>query len=95
MSGVLGPMFHGTRAGIKYGLVLPGVMGKAYATSDPEDAKFYGETKIASAAEVGQPVRVYKVEPVQPDEIQQQPGTKGSVHFVSNQGFMITGEHNG
>ena len=82
MASPLGPMFHGTRADIKYGMVFPGNMGLAYASNDPEDARFYGETKIGSAEEVGKPVRVYKVEPVQPDEVRQQPGNKkGTIHL--------------
>ena len=91
----LGPMFHGTRAENLGGFIFPGQHGIAYATSDPEEAHLYGKTKIASKEHVNKPVKVYKVVPVQSNEIETAPGTKeGVTHYNSRQGFMITGEHN-
>ena len=87
-------MYHGTRAENLGGFIFPGAGGKAYATSDPESARAYGETRVGSTEDVGKPAKVYKVVPVQPNEVVSKPGNKdGETHYVSEQGFMITGEH--
>jgi hypothetical protein len=87
-------LFHGSRSTSLGGFVFP--QGEfAYATTDPEQARLYGETKIASAEEAKNPVKVYRVSPVQPDEVESYEGEKpGEKHVRSRQGFMITGEHN-
>jgi hypothetical protein len=86
-------LFHGTRANVS-GFIFP--QGEfAYATSDPEQARLYGETKFTSPEESKNPVKVYTVAPVQPSEAETYEGEKpGEKHTRTRQGFMITGEHN-
>lgn len=85
-----GPMYHGTRAPVGDFVLPVGPTGIAYATSDPEQARVYGETKIPHGVDPSSPVRVYQVEPVQPDEVESVPGEKeGEVHYRSRQGFMV------
>lgn len=88
--------FHGTKANLGInGFVFPGPSGFAYATSDPEQAQLYGQTKF-NPEDKDNPVRVFKVIPVQPDEATEYEGEKpGETHMRTGQGFMITGEHNG
>lgn len=82
-----GPMYHGTRADIKNGFIFPGQSGVAYATSDPEQARLYGETKFHDNEN---PVTVYRVSPVQPNEVQSRKGeTEGETHYLTSQGFLI------
>jgi hypothetical protein len=86
-------LFHGTRSDVK-GFVFP--QGEfAYATTDPEQARLYGETKFTSPEDADKPVKVYRVSPVQPDEAESYEGEKsGEKHVRSRQGFMVMGEHN-
>ena len=93
-----GPMYHGTRADVSGGFVLSAVtegegrMARAWATSDPEQARFFGETKMPKGAEKN-PVKVYKVSPVS-DEVKEESGNiEGERFYSSPHGFMITGEH--
>ena len=95
-----GPMYHGTRADVSGGFVLPAVtegegrMARAWATSDPDQARFFGETKMPKGAEKN-PVKVYKVSPVS-DEVKEESGNiEGERFYSSPHGFMITGEHSG
>lgn len=85
-------LYHGTRANVS-GFVFP--EGEfAYATTDPEQARLYGETKFTSPEDAKNPVRVYKVSPVQPDEAEMYDGEKpNEKHVKTRQGFMVTGEH--
>jgi len=93
-----GPMYHGTRADVSGGFILPAVtegegrMARAWATSDPGQARFFGETKMPKGAEKN-PVKVYKVSPVS-DEVKEESGNiEGERFYSSPHGFMITGEH--
>ena len=93
-----GPMYHGTRAHIVGGVILPAVTegegrtARAWATSDPEQARFFGETKMPAGAEKNS-VKVYKVTPVS-DEVKEEPGNlSGERLYSTPHGFMVTGEH--
>jgi len=93
-----GPMYHGTRADVSGGFIFPAVtegegrMARAWATSDPEQARFFGETKMPKGAEKN-PVKVYKVQPVS-NEVKEESGNiEGERFYSSPHGFMITGEH--
>jgi hypothetical protein len=88
-------MYHGTRADIKHGLILPnGYMGAAWATSDPEQARMYGGTKVPEGKTSESPVKVYKVIPTVPEAVVRSKGTKeGETHFASPHGFVIDRLH--
>ena len=83
-----GPMYHGTRADVSGGFVLPAVtegegrMARAWATSDPDQARFFGETKMPKGAEKN-PVKVYKVSPVS-DEVKEESGNIEGERFYSS-----------
>lgn len=91
-------MYHGTRADVSGGFILPAVtegesrMARAWATSDPEQARFFGETKMPKGAEKN-PVKVYKVEPVSNKVEETYGNIEGERFYSSPHGFMITGEH--
>jgi hypothetical protein len=86
-----GPMYHGTKAILKHGLVLPGSSGLAYATSDAGSADLFGHTKMPEG-EVG-PNKVYKVTPLSDDVKTKKGKFKGETHYISQSGFMVLGEH--
>jgi hypothetical protein len=93
-----GPMYHGTRADVSGGFILPamtegeGRQARAWATSDPGQARFFGETKMPLGAEKN-PVKVYKVAPVS-DEVKEESGNvEGERFYSSPHGFMVMGEH--
>ena len=86
-----GPMYHGTKAILKHGLVLPGSSGLAYATSDAGSADLFGHTKMPEG-EVG-PNKVYKVKPVSNEVREESGNVEGERFYSSPHGFMITGEH--
>jgi hypothetical protein len=93
-----GPMYHGTRADVSGGFILPhvtegeGPNARAWATSDPGQARFFGETKLPIGAEK-RPVKVYKVAPVS-DEVRVESGNVEHEKFFSSpHGFMVLGEH--
>ena len=86
-----GPMYHGTRAILKGGLVLPGSSGVAYATSDPGSARLFGHTKMPEG-EVG-PNRVYRVTPLAEDVATKRGNFRGETHYISPTGFMVLGDH--
>lgn len=86
-----GPMYHGTRAILEHGLVLPGSSGLAYATSDPAAAKMFGETKLPTG-KIG-PNKVYKVTPLS-KSVTAKPGNyEGETHYSTPHGFKVLGEH--
>lgn len=88
-----GKMYHGTRAPLGSFVLPVGPTGIAYATSDPERARLYGETKF-DAANKDNPVQVLEVTPVQPDEVESATGEhEGEIHYRSRQGFMVVGKH--
>jgi hypothetical protein len=93
-----GPMYHGTRADVSGGFIFPAVtegesrMANAWATSDPGQARFFGETKMPKGAEKN-PVKVYKVEPVSKEVKEESGNIEGERFYSSPHGFMITGEH--
>lgn len=91
-------MYHGTRADVSGGFIFPAVtegegrIARAWATSDPGQARFFGETKMPKGAE-NNPVKVYKVTPVS-DQVKEEYGNvEGEKFYSSTHGFMITGEH--
>jgi len=93
-----GPMYHGTRADVSGGFILPamtegeGRQARAWATSDPGQARFFGETKMPLGAEKN-PVKVYKVAPVS-NEVKEESGNiEGERFYSSPHGFMVMGEH--
>ena len=86
-----GPMYHGTKAILKHGLVLPGSSGLAYATSYDGSAQLFGSTKMPEG-EVG-PNKVYKVTPLADDVKTKRGKFKGETHYISPTGFMVLGEH--
>jgi hypothetical protein len=88
-------LYHGSRSTNLGGFVFP--QGEfAYATTDPEQARLYGETKFTSPEDADKPVKVYRVSPVQPDEAETYDGEKpGEKHVRTRQGFMIMEEHHG
>ena len=93
-----GPMYHGTRADVSGGFILPhvtegeGPNARAWATNDPGQARFFGETKLPIGAEK-RPVKVYKVAPVS-DEVRVESGNVEHEKFFSSpHGFMVLGEH--
>lgn len=86
-----GPMYHGTKAILKNGLVLPGSSGLAYATSDAGSADLFGHTKMPEG-EVG-PNKVYRVTPLANDVQTKKGKFKGETHYISSSGFMVLGEH--
>lgn len=86
-----GPMYHGTKAILKHGLVLPGSSGLAYATSYDGSAQLFGHTKMPEG-EVG-PNKVYKVTPLSDDVKTKRGKFKGETHYISPSGFMVLGEH--
>lgn len=92
------PMYHGTRAKIKGGVILPsavtgeGVHTRAWATSDPEQAVFFGESKIPRTGEVTFPT-VYKVEPLTSEYHEEHGNVAGEMFYTSPHGFRIIGEH--
>ena len=86
-----GPMYHGTKAILKHGLVLPGSSGLAYATSYDGSAQLFGSTKMPEG-EVG-PNKVYKVTPLANDVKTKKGKFKGETHYISASGFMVLGEH--
>lgn len=94
------PMYHGTRADVSMGFILPhvtegeGPMAKAWATSDPGQARFFGETKMPLGRE-RHPVKVYRVVPVSDDVHEDSGNVEGERFYSTRHGFMITGEHNG
>jgi glucan-binding YG repeat protein len=91
-------MYHGTRAHITGGVILPSItegesrMARAWATSDPGQARFFGETKMPKGAE-NNPVKVYKVTPVSNQLKEEWGNIEGEKFYSSPHGFMITGEH--
>jgi hypothetical protein len=86
-----GPMYHGTKALLNHGLVLPGSSGLAYATSDPGSADLFGHTKMPEG-KTG-PNKVYKVTPLANDVTTKKGKFKGETHYISSTGFMVLGEH--
>ena len=93
-----GPMYHGTRAHIVGGVILPHVTGgygrqaRAWATSDPGQARFFGETKMPIGFERSS-VKVYRVKPVSNEVREESGNVEGERFYSSPHGFMITGEH--
>lgn len=91
-------MFHGTRAHIVGGVILPAVtegesrQARAWATSDAGQARFFGETKLPIGFEKS-PVKVYKVKPVSNEVKEESGNVEGERFYSSPHGFMITGEH--
>jgi hypothetical protein len=91
-------MYHGTRADVSGGFIFPAVtegegrMARAWATSDPGQARFFGETKMPKGFEKN-PVKVYKVEPVSKEVKEESGNIEGETFYSSPHGFMITGEH--
>ena len=91
-------MYHGTRAKITGGVILPsaitgeGLHARAWATSDPKEAVFYGESKIPRTGEVGFPT-VYKVEPLTEEYHQESGNVPGETFYTSPHGFRIIGKH--
>lgn len=91
--GQFGKMYHGTRANVGNFVFPVGPTGMAYATSDPERARLYAETKF-DPQHKDNPVQVLEVTPVQPDEVESVPGEhEAETHYRSRQGFMVTGKH--
>lgn len=92
------PMYHGTRAKVTGGVILPsvttgeGIHPYAWATSDPEQARFFGESKIPRVGERGS-TRVYKVEPLTNEYHQEHGNLEGETFYKSPHGFKIVGEH--
>jgi len=91
-------MYHGTRADESSGFILPAVtegegrMARAWATSDPGQARFFGESKMPIGAEKN-PVKVYRVAPVS-DVVHEESGNVERERFYSTpHGFMVLGEH--
>ena len=93
-----GPMYHGTRADVSGGFIFPhvtegeGRQARAWATNDPGQARFFGETKLPKGFEKN-PVKVYRVAPVS-DEVREESGNVEHERFYSSpHGFMVLGEH--
>ena len=86
-----GPMYHGTKAILKSGLVLPGSSGLAYATSEPLSADLFGATKMPEG-ETG-PNKVYRVMPLTNDVTTKKGQFKHETHYISPTGFVVLGEH--
>jgi hypothetical protein len=93
-------MYHGTRADVSGGFIFPAVtegegpQARAWATSDPGQARFFGETKLPIGAEK-RPVKVYRVAPVS-DSLRVESGNVEHEKFFSSpHGFMVLGEHKG
>jgi hypothetical protein len=93
-----GPMYHGTRADVSGGFILPhvtegeGPNARAWATSDPGQARFFGETKLPIGAEKN-PVKVYRVAPVSNEVRVESGNVEREKFFSSPHGFMVLGEH--
>ena len=93
-----GPMYHGTRADVSGGFILPhvtegeGPNARAWATSDPGQARFFGETKLPIGAEK-RPVKVYRVTPVSDNVREESGNVEGERFYSSPHGFMVLGEH--
>jgi hypothetical protein len=91
-------MYHGTRADVSGGFIFPhvtegeGRMARAWATSDPGQARFFGETKMPPGAE-RKPVKVYRVQPVSNEYHEESGNVEGERFYSSPHGFMIKGEH--
>jgi hypothetical protein len=93
-------MYHGTRADVSGGFILPhvtegeGRMARAWATSDAGQARFFGETKRPLGAEKN-PVKVYRVAPVSNEVRVESGNVEHEKFFSSPHGFMVLGEHKG
>jgi hypothetical protein len=93
-----GPMYHGTRADVSGGFILPAVtegegpVARAWATSDPGQARFFGETKLPLGRE-RHPVKVYRVAPVSDNVKVESGNVEHEKFFSSPHGFMVLGEH--
>jgi len=92
------PMYHGTRAEIKGNIILPAITqgegphAKAFATSDPEQAYFFGESKYPKQGKLGD-VTVYKVEPLTSYYKAESGNLDDETFYTSPHGFRIIGEH--
>jgi hypothetical protein len=93
-------MYHGSRADLSSGFILPAVtegegrMAKAWATSDPGQARFFGESKMPLGRE-RHPVKVYRVAPVSDTVHRESGNVQGETFYSTPHGFMILGEHHG